>query len=196
MEWEKLTNRDYAVTEWSGGTTTQLAISPRGAAYGDRDFLWRLSSAKTEIAHTDFTPLPDYDRIISLLDGGLALKIGDGEKFPLPRFALLAFDGGVHVESWGICSDFNLMLRKGRCLGLVQHVRLTAGALVWDVPAIAPCAYADIDIAIYCANGDVALKNGLAATDGETLLRRSAEEKSIALTSRRGAELMISVISH
>ena len=196
MEWEKLSAEDYAVTEWSGGTTTQLAISPRGAAYGDRDFLWRLSSAKTEIAHTDFTPLPDYDRIISLLDGELALKIGDGKKFPLPRFALLAFDGGTHVESWGICSDFNLMLRKGRCLGLVQHVRLPAGALVWDVPAIAPCAHADTDIAIYCANGDVALERGPAATDGETLLRRSAEEKSIALTSHGGAELMISVIAH
>ena len=46
MKWELITQEQYVTTLWSGGTTTQLAIAPEGAVYADRDFLWRLSSAK------------------------------------------------------------------------------------------------------------------------------------------------------
>lgn len=46
--------------------------------YADRDFLWRLSSAKVELDHSDFTPLPDYERLISVLHGDLDMKIGEG----------------------------------------------------------------------------------------------------------------------
>ena len=49
ITWERLTQADFVTTEWSGGTTTQLAISPERAAYGDREFLWRLSSATVEL---------------------------------------------------------------------------------------------------------------------------------------------------
>ena len=44
-----LTKDDYVVSQWSGGTTTQLAIAPSGAQYGDRTFLWRLSSATVDL---------------------------------------------------------------------------------------------------------------------------------------------------
>ena len=54
-----LTKDDYVVSQWSGGTTTQLAIAPSGAQYGDRAFLWRLSSATVDLEESDFTPLPD-----------------------------------------------------------------------------------------------------------------------------------------
>ena len=56
MKWKLLTRDDYVTTNWSGGTTTQLAIAPEGAVYGDRNFLWRLSSATVELDHSDFTP--------------------------------------------------------------------------------------------------------------------------------------------
>ena len=62
MEWRHFTRAQYITTAWSGGTTTQLAIAPEGAVYADRKFLWRLSSAQVELEHSDFTPLPDYDR--------------------------------------------------------------------------------------------------------------------------------------
>ena len=39
-----LTPADYVTTAWSGGTTTQLAIAPKGALYAERSFLWRVSS--------------------------------------------------------------------------------------------------------------------------------------------------------
>ena len=69
MTMQHLTPKDYITTKWSGGLTTQLGIAPEGAVYADRDFLWRLSSATVEDAESDFTALPDYERLISTLEG-------------------------------------------------------------------------------------------------------------------------------
>ncbi len=135
MEWKLLTKEDYVTTTWSGGTTTQLAIAPEGAVYADRDFLWRLSSAGVELEHSDFTPLPDYNRLISVLHGELEMKIGDGARFGLEPFTLRSFDGGVPVESWGKCTDYNLMVRKDKCQGIAQSVALSDGATCrWTAP--------------------------------------------------------------
>ena len=120
MDWKLLTKADYVTTSWSGGTTTQLAIAPEGAVYADRDFLWRLSSATVELDHSDFTPLPDYNRFLSVLEGGIQLKIDADEPVPVSPGKVVAFDGGVPVESWGQCVDFNLMVRKGKAKGSVE----------------------------------------------------------------------------
>ena len=82
MEWKLLDQAGYVTTSWSGGTTTQLAIAPEGAVYGDRDFLWRISSATVELDHSDFTPLPDYHRFLAVLEGEIKLKINGDQPFP------------------------------------------------------------------------------------------------------------------
>ena len=97
MEWKLLTREDYVTTSWSGGTTTQLAIAPEGAVYADRDFLWRLSSAAVELDHSEFTPLPDYDRLLAVLEGEIKLKIDEEAPFPLAPGRVVAFSGGVPV---------------------------------------------------------------------------------------------------
>ena len=114
-----LTPADYVTTQWSGGATTQLAIAPKGAVYADRDFLWRLSSATVELDESDFTPLPAYDRVISTLRGDMvprAQRRGTTDAPPLrdPRFLRRR-----RYPSWGRCTDFNLMLRRGQCRGCV-----------------------------------------------------------------------------
>ena len=133
MEWRHFTRAQYITTAWSGGTTTQLAIAPEGAVYADRKFLWRLSSAQVELEHSDFTPLPDYDRLISVLKGELELKIGQGERGALEACTVRGFDGGVPVESWGRCVDFNLVAAASgrlRCPRLrnIQTARLRCTA--------------------------------------------------------------------
>jgi hypothetical protein len=60
---------NYIVSTWSGGTTTQIGIAPQGAVYADRNFMWRISSATVDLEVSDFTPLPDYDRLIATLEG-------------------------------------------------------------------------------------------------------------------------------
>jgi len=122
-----VTPDQYIVSQWSGGTTTQVAIAPEGAVYADRDFLWRISSASVDLDESDFTALPDYHRWISTLKGGMTLSHEGGEKIVLAPYEIHQFDGGVDTHSWGRCTDFNLMLRKGKCQGVVRSLKLSAG---------------------------------------------------------------------
>ena len=194
MEWTLLTQEQYLTTLWSGGTTTQMAIAPEGAVYADRDFLWRFSSARVELEHSDFTALPDYVRLISVLDGQLDLKIDQGERYLLDPLTVSSFDGGVPVESWGQCVDFNLMLRKGQASGSAQSLKLAAGTTAWTPAVPAPKPYPNCTLAIYCVAGDVAVE-GVAAQAGQFLLCRQADDsKALELVSKSGAALMISVI--
>ena len=43
--------------------------------YADRDFIYRVSSATVDLEVSDFTALPDYNRLISVLDGDLDMFI-------------------------------------------------------------------------------------------------------------------------
>lgn len=196
MVWTHLAKEDYVTTAWSGGTTTQLAIAPEGAVYADRDFLWRLSSAGVELEHSDFTPLPDYVRLISVLKGELDMKIGEGDRFALSPLTVRSFDGGTPVESWGKCTDFNLMLRKGRSQGNAQALTLAPGSVCqWAAAVPAPQEYPHCTIALYCVSGQVTLPEaGVSAEAGELLLCREADCELIQLASEQGAALMAAVI--
>ena len=118
-----LNSTDYLASQWSGGSTTQMAIEPAGAVYADRDFLWRLSSATVELEESLFTALPAYDRLIATLSAPIELSHDGGERFELKPYAVHAFDGGAETRSWGQCVDFNLMLRKGKAAGSARCVR-------------------------------------------------------------------------
>lgn len=196
MAWTCLTRNDYVTTAWSGGTTTQLGIAPEGAVYADRDFLWRLSSAKVELEHSDFTALPDYVRLISVLDGKLDMRVGDEDRISLAPLTVRSFDGATPVESWGRCTDFNLMLRKGRSQGSVQSLRMEAGSVCdWTAPVPAPQEYPHCTTALYCVSGSLRLpEEGVSASAGELLLCREAGCGAVRLESREGAALMAAVI--
>ena len=133
MTIQHLTPSDYITTKWSGGLTTQLGIAPAGAVYADRDFLWRLSSATVEDAESDFTALPDYERLISTLEGTIELNHNGGEKLTLNPYEVHRFDGGDNTHSWGRCRDFNLMLRKGKCEGRMRGETLAAGEILFEI---------------------------------------------------------------
>ena len=185
MEWKLLTKTDYVTTSWSGGTTTQLAISPEGAVYANRDFLWRLSSATVELEHSDFTPLPGYPRFLAVLEGKIRLKIDANEPFELAPGRVAEFDGGVPVESWGQCVDFNLMVRKGKGLGAVAVLSGDCEKS-WD-PGPG-------DLAVYCASGKVRFPEwGLEAGAGQLLLCRGARGGAVRLVCEAGAVMLASV---
>ena len=127
---KKLTSADYAVSAWSGGTTTQLAIYPPEAKYADRDFLWRISSATVDLEESDFTPLPDYDRLISTLEGEIVLTHNGGAPLTLRPLEVHTFSGADATRSRGRCRDFNLMLRRGRVTGTMETLILTEKELM------------------------------------------------------------------
>lgn len=108
------------VSDWSGGTTTELFIYPEDRFYGDRDFDWRISTSKSLSRSTVFTRLPGYTRWIMLLEGRMRLDHREHHRITLNPFDQDYFDGKWMTKSYGICTDFNLMLKEG------QEGKLTA----------------------------------------------------------------------
>lgn len=187
MDWKLLTRADYVTAGWSGGTTTQLAIAPEGADYAGRDFLWRLSSATVELDRSTFTPLPDYNRFLSVLEGEIRLGVDGGAPAPLRPGQVAAFDGGVPVESWGRCVDFNLMVRKDRGQGSLLALRK-------DAPFETDWRPGPGDLAVYCASGSVRLPGfGLEARAGQLLLCRSASGEPVRLCVSAGAAMLANI---
>lgn len=184
---ELLHREDYSVTNWSGGTTTELAIAPRGSIYAERNFLWRLSSATVDVEESNFTALPDYNRIIMTLQGGIRLRHNGGEWISLPEFETHDFDGGDETVSVGKVVDFNLMLRKGKCEGFVLPLLLKEGeaaALSEQLMKAIPEAE---ELLLHCPRGVVEI----AASDGASwrlsagdTLRLSGELQGQSFTAK------------
>ena len=113
------------MSKWSGGNTRELAIYPDGADYLDRDFLWRLSSADSDLEESSFTKLPDYDRILLVLDGNVVLAHGEERTVSLSPYEYDAFDGAVKTKCFGkLGKDYNLIYRKGT-KGRMEVINLT-----------------------------------------------------------------------
>lgn len=183
-----LTPADYVTTRWSGGSTTQLAIEPRSAVYADRDFLWRISSATVELEESDFTPLPDYRRFISTARGDMILSHNGGEPVTLHPLDVHAFEGGDDTRSRGRCTDFNLMLRRGKADGDLRSLRLTA-----EPRRFAADARAEV-LLVYCAQGSCTAACGAercALRAGESVSVRNAQGLSLLLEAEDSAALML-----
>ena len=166
---QKLTKDDYIVSSWSGGTTTQLAIFPPGARYADRNFLWRVSSATVELDESDFTPLPDYDRLISTLEGEIVLTHNDGAPIRLRPFEIHAFSGADATHSTGRCTDFNLMLRRGKAVGSMELLKLTETPTAPSAAAHSLRHDAAEQLLLCCIEGTAQI-NQIPLAPGETLL--------------------------
>lgn len=154
---------DYKTTAWSGGMTTELSIAPEGSIYADRDFQWRLSSATVDLEESDFTSLPDYNRIIMTLKGGVRLSHNKGEWLELPEFAPHFFDGGDETSSIGKVIDFNLMMQKGVCTGDAAACILKNGTSC-DLGGLLKGGLKTYELAlIYCYAGTMTVR----AEDGQ-----------------------------
>ncbi|MCE1228526.1 MAG: HutD family protein, partial [Firmicutes bacterium] len=118
MRAQLIHSSDYRVMPWKngGGQTTELAIEPRTATL-EEGFQWRVSMADVG---TDgpFSPFPDYERTLMLLQGkGLDLDFnGHGRKRLETLLDPIQFSGDWSAKSAlldGPCRDFNVITRKG-----------------------------------------------------------------------------------
>lgn len=100
------------IITWSGGTSTELFISPEGSLYQERNFKIRISTATVELPESTFTLLPGFTRVLMILNGELELE-QEHKKISLRKFETYTFDGGIATKSFGTAQDFNLMLRQG-----------------------------------------------------------------------------------
>ncbi len=96
---------------WSGGTTSQIAISPKDGDYNKRSFDWRISTATVEVSESSFTPLKGVKRFITSLSGDLKLVHDDHHTICLRPFEVDVFYGDWNTTSFGKVTDFNLMIK-------------------------------------------------------------------------------------
>lgn len=109
-----LTERDFLISEWSGGTTTQLFIFPEGASLADRNFDWRISSAVIETEESEFTLFEGYERILIPLKGKLEMEhqTPNGVLYQyIDEFELARFNGEWPTKGKGKLTDFNLIFK-------------------------------------------------------------------------------------
>ena len=171
-----------------------MYLAPAEASYAERNFLWRVSSATVELEESEFTSLPDYDRWIATLEGSITLTHGDGQRVCLAPFEVYTFDGGVSTHSVGRCTDFNLMLRKGKCRGSLRalHASVEAEEKIVFENAFGE-EFPTAVMVICCVQGECQLAAG---SDGITL--RAGEsavvEAAVALTTKTPVDLMIAEV--
>lgn len=107
-----LTDTDFLITAWSGGTTTQLYIFPEDATLAERNFDWRISSAVVAVEESDFTLFEGYERILIPLQGKLELEHqapGGIFRQQVGPFELARFSGSWKTTGKGKLTDFNLI---------------------------------------------------------------------------------------
>lgn len=124
--------KDYKVSRWSGGDTTELYLYPENGDYRSGNFQLRISSATVEANRSEFTSLPGVDRYLMIFQGHLDMIHGEKEKVSLEPYEVDHFDGGVPTVSYGKVVDFNLMLKNGArgrmealCLEIGQEWKVT-----------------------------------------------------------------------
>ncbi len=156
MIFKAITPDTYITSDWAGGKTTQIAIDPPEALYADRTFNFRLSSATVLLDESDFTPLPDYNRIIAPVAGQLQLIFNGDEAVVLDEMALCSFDGAWQTRSKGRVTDYNLMTRKGICTGEAFAITLSAGGNA-ALPAASDPDGKRIVTLVWCVEGTVVL---------------------------------------
>ena len=149
-----ISNKDFMVSDWSGGKTTQLAIAPADAVYSAQTFDWRISSATVSAPESTFTALPNYHRILMVLEGQLELIHQNHYSKILTPFNQDSFLGAWHTSSYGIVTDFNLMMNP-HFTGRLEALHLEANQLTpIDLKDYAPDSDSEILYHFYAYDVD------------------------------------------
>lgn len=109
---EVIRKNQNKTSNWSGGTTTELYIYPKDSSYAQRNFKWRLSSAKVEVEQSTFTALEGISRLIMIIEGELILEHEGHHNARLNAFEQDSFSGEWSTTSFGKVTDFNLMMAQ------------------------------------------------------------------------------------
>ncbi|MFA7273690.1 MAG: HutD family protein [Crocinitomicaceae bacterium] len=104
-----LHGNSQTTTSWSGGTTTELFITPDGATFADRNFDFRVSTAEVLAKTSEFSSLPGYNRKLMVLRGGIEIAHKDHHTKKLEAQEQDEFSGDWETTSVGQCIDFNLI---------------------------------------------------------------------------------------
>ena len=131
---------DFQVSDWSGGNTKQLYLSPPTGHYGKREFDYRLSTATVELAESQFSDLSGFHRILMSLDQTLHLhNASRQEETVLAPFTPYFFEGSDSITSRGTCTDFNLIYSdhyQGQMLAISDREELSQDEAIQFIYAL------------------------------------------------------------
>ena len=141
---------DFQVSDWSGGKTKQLYLSPPTGHYGKRDFDYRLSTATVELAESQFSDLSGFHRILMSLDHALHLhNASRQEETVLAPFTPYVFEGSDSITSRGTCTDFNLIYSdhyQGQMLAISDGQELSQDEAIQFIYALSDLMVTGTDL--------------------------------------------------
>jgi environmental stress-induced protein Ves len=103
--------KDCTAAIWSGGLTYEYLIYPDTARYGDRDFLFRISSATIEKVPSEFTRFKGYHRYLVMLNNSLDIEVNKEKKI-YEKYEIMEFNSDDEVTSYTKGIDFNWMISE------------------------------------------------------------------------------------
>jgi uncharacterized protein len=124
---------DQTISNWSGGTTTQLYIYPEHASYRKRNFQFRISTATVDSDESTFTYLPGVSRHLMILEGDLKIEPAGKHTKILNKFETDSFEGDWETKGYGRVTDFNLMT-TGKVQGSLTGKSLKKNKFIWFQP--------------------------------------------------------------
>ena len=141
---------DFQVSDWSGGKTKQLYLSPPTGHYGKRKFDYRLSTATVELAESQFSDLNGFHRILMSLDHTLHLhNASRQEETVLAPFTPYVFEGSDDITSRGTCTDFNLIYSdhyQGQMLAISDGQELSQDEAIQFIYALSDLMVTGTDL--------------------------------------------------
>ncbi|OUN90259.1 HutD family protein [Blautia sp. An46] len=167
------TEKDYKVSRWSGGDTTELYLYPEDGDYKSGNFQLRISSATVDVDRSEFTSLPGVERYLMIFQGHLDMVHGEEKKVSLEPYEVDRFDGGVPTVSYGRVVDFNLMLKNG-AKGRMEALCLEAGQKFEIIP--------DEDenfLAVYVRKGEIQIGENEVKENQMIVIKRWSEKAVI-----------------
>lgn len=174
---------NFNTSKWSGGDTTQFAIYPENAKYIDRDFVWRLSSASVDVEESTFTKLPDFDRILMVLEGEAVLAHGEERTVKLTALEQDSFSGDARTKCFGKIKDYNLIMKKG-CSGSLKVYEVQSAAQTIEKADQGEHTHASYGF--YCIEGYVVV-----SAAGETHMVSAGKQLVLDLDEGERADLTV-----
>lgn len=154
---------DWKVTNWSGGTTSELFISPSTAEFKKANYQLRISIATVEVEKSTFTPLPGIDRTLTVLEGEIELIHEGHHTKKLQTYEQDSFLGDWNTKSIGKVRDFNVMTQGRKAT--VEVIKLMKNQ-VFEV---------NKGEFIYLAKGELNLGGHLLENDAAVLCEKTEE---------------------
>ncbi len=143
------------ITKWSGGTMSELFIYPQDANFDKRNFLFEIASATVDLEKSIFSDFTNYNRIIMTLDNKLELIHNNEEKVTLNKYEPHIFDGNANTVSYGKVTDFNLIMRKDKCVGDAVVLSITKNSVIYPRKTIHTFDN-NLEI-VFCASGSLTI---------------------------------------